>query len=246
MSETNQPTTPRRPWQRPRPRPRQPDVLVRGVEPLAQITIYEDLTLLTRRSGAHWRQYPIDASALAQTLGRVPHASGLLPPHTLGTGLIHGTPFYVVFVPPGSATLRTTQEAWTIPLPPLIWAGHQQDYRIWALGTPDAPADTREQLYAAPFPNCHADGGICWGSSDPRPAAAPSTLMTVLKLFLEESLFNLHLADHKSLGFPNSVIAQWAQLAESGADAYPLDDLVSTHVLLGWPLTGGPWGGDRL
>lgn len=232
-----------KPWQRTIPRRPRPDVVVAEGTPLAQITIYDDLILLTRRHGPSWRQYPIAADALGQVLARVPMASGLLPPHTLGTGTVHGRPFTVIYVPPRRAELKMERETFAIPLPPLVWGGCGDDYRVWALGVPDYPADTRLPLYVAPFPNCYKGGQICWGSSDPRPPATPLGLAKVLDLFLTDSYFNLHLANGKSVAFPNSCVAQWQQLVETAADAYPLDDLMPAEIQLGWLLRGGPWGG---
>lgn len=226
-----------------RPRPRPLDVVVVEGEPLAQISIYEDLTLLTRWTGTRWTQYPIAAEALAQVLGAVPVASGLLPAGTLGVGRVHGEEFTVLYIPARVRTLRMEVGSYTIPLPPLIWAGRGTDYRIWALATPDYPTRSDAPLMVAPFPNCYRSGAICWGTSDLRPAATPLGLAKVLKLFLEESYFNLHLANGKSVGFPVSVVARWQQLAEAASEAYPLDDLMPAECQLGWLLEGGPWTG---
>lgn len=240
------PTKPR-PWQRHAVRTPRPDVVVAEGAPLAQITIYEDLVLLSRRSGASWRQYPIDPLTLSQVLARVPTISGLLPPHTLGTGVVLGQPFYVVYVPPRRAVLRMEKQDFTIPLPPLVWAGCGVDYRVWALGTADYPTDTRLPLNVAPFPNCYSDGRICWGTSDARPPASPKTLAKTLDLFLTDSYFNLHLVNGKSVAYPTSCVGRWQALVESTADAYPLDDLIPADCQLGWLLEGGPWaaGGRR-
>lgn len=228
-------------WHRATVRRPRPDVTVTGGSPLAQITVYEDMTLLTRRQGARWTQYPIAPDALAQVLAGVPTASGLLPPHTLGVGRVHGQPFTVAYVPAGVRTLRMEAGSYTIPLPPLIWAGCGTDYRIWALASADYPTRGDAPLMVAPFPNCYKNGSICWGTSDPRPAAAPLGLAKVLTMFLEESYFNLHLANGKSVGFPVSVAARWQQLAEDAAETYPLDDLMPAETQLGWVLEGGPW-----
>lgn len=224
-----------------RPRPRPLDVVVVEGEPLAQISIYEDMTLLTRRSGGAWRQYPIDPDALAQALAGVPTASGLLPPHTLGAGVVHGRPFVVVYIPATVRTLRMATGDYPIPLPPLVWAGCGDDYRVWSVATPDYPTRGDVPLMVAPFPNCYRDGRICWGTSDPRPTATPLGTVKVLDLFLTESYFNLHLANGKSVGFPTSVVARWQQLVETQAESYPLDDLMPAEAQLGWVLAGGPW-----
>ena len=221
------------------PRPRRPDVIVRG-EPLAEITIYPDVTVLTRRIGATWRSYPVSADALAQTLARVPTTSGLLPPNTLAVGQIGGKPMLVCYLPAHVATLHTPQRAYTIPLPPLLWAGCGQDYRIFALNTTDAPT-VALPLCAAPLPNTYQNGGICWGTSDPRPDAAPTSMSTTAQTFFT-SFFNAHVANGKSRKHPTSVLALWAALHRKKAAPYPLDDLVAVEGrTLGWLIGGGPW-----
>jgi PRTRC genetic system protein B len=233
----------RRPWRERRIRPRRPDVAVLNQAPLAQLHIYESLVLLTRRDGASWRQYPVSPDEIAQLLGRLPVASGMLPPHTLGTGMIQGAPFYVVYIPARRARIQTTARLYDIPLPPLIWCGHKHEYRIWALATPDEPARD-VPLCKAPFPNCYDDGRICWGNVAQIPLATPKALDSVLKLFLEESAFNAHVAGGKSVGFPVNVIARWNDLVATEAEAYPLDDLMPAECSLAWALSGN-WGGRR-
>jgi hypothetical protein len=230
-----------RPWRRRRIAPSRPDIVVAAETPLAELRIYESLVLLTRREGASWRQYPIDPDELAQLLGRVPSVSGLLPANTLGTGLIGGAPFYVVYVPARRARIQTMAKLYEIPLPPLLWCGWRREYRIWALDSSDVP--TRDvPLWRAPFPNCYEHGGICWGNVSGLSEASPKTLAAVLTLFLEESAFNMHVAGGKSVAYPVSVISAWAALEERGDDAYPLTDLMPAEASLGWVLSGGPWG----
>jgi hypothetical protein len=228
-----------------RPKPRPLDVVVTGGEILAQITIYDELTLLTRKQGGRWAQYPITLDAIADVLSGVQTVSGLLPQHTLGTGRVNGQPFYVLYVPPTVRTLRMEVGSYTVPLPPLVWAGCGTDYRIWALGEHGYPTSTSAPLMVAPFPNCYKDGRVCWGTADGRPAAAPGTLPHVLKLFLEESYFNLHLANGKSVQYTTSVVARWQQLVDGGALEYPLDDLMPAECQLTWALSGQAWGGGR-
>jgi PRTRC genetic system protein B len=225
-----------------KPRPRPLDVVVTAGEPLMQISVYEQTTLICRRKGPRWTQYPVTPEALAQVLSRTPSASGLLPQNTLGVGRVHGQEFYVVYIPAAVRTLRMQQQEFTIPLPPLVWAGCGMDYRVWALDRKERPQRADVPLMVAPFPNCYKNGGVCWGSADGRPEASARTLLAVLKLFLEDSYFNLHVADHKSVQYPASVVARWQDLVARKAKRYPLDDLMPAEVHLSWLLGGGPWG----
>jgi hypothetical protein len=224
--------------------PRPPDVAIIGEQPLAELRIYESVVLFTRRDGPSWRQYPVAADQIVSLLGKLPSASGLLPRNTLGNGIKNGAPFYVVYIPAHRARLQMPGRIYTIPLPPLIWCGCRRDYRVWALGT-DAYPDRDVPLYKAPFPNCYTAGGICWGNVRQQiPEATTKTIGQVRTLFLEESEFNLHVTDHKSLAFPVSVVARWQDLETSGAERYPLDDLMPAECSLFWALSGS-WVGSR-
>lgn len=223
--------------------PPRPEVLVVHGEPLAALLVYQHFCLLQRRHNTgSWCAYPVRPDAVAQVLGRVPVSSGILPEHCLAYGLHNGAPFYVIWVPPHTATLSTAARSYTIPLPPLIWAGHGQDYRIWALSTSARPAG-REPLMRAPFPNCYDNGSVCWGSVEARPNADPGTLTQVLQLFLEESLFNAHVASMRSWRFEASILALWAALVEEGAESYPLDDLRPAGQTVADVCSGAVWGG---
>lgn len=223
-------------------RPR-PDVIVTDGQPLAQLIIYDSLVLVTRRQGHQWTQYPVDPAAIAQALSQTPASSGLLPPHTLATGSIHGQPFFVQWIGPRRATVRTADRDYSLPLPPLVWGGCGQQYRIWALAQKRYPQ--RDQpLMVAPFPNTYANGSICWGSSDQRPIARPDTMQEAFDVYLQGSYFNNHVQDGKSKAYPQSIVRQWQALAEAEASTYPLDDLVAAQRTLHWLCTGGPWGGS--
>lgn len=239
-------TTMKRPGPQPKRHigPRAPDVALLGEQPLAELRIYESAVLYTRRDGKSWRQYPVEPDQIAQLLGKLPSASGLLPKNTLGTGLKNGAPFYVTYMPAHRARLQMpNNRIYTIPLPPLIWCGHRRSYLVWALGVESYP-DRDMPLYKAPFPNCYAGGGICWGNVNAIPDATTKTIGKVATLFLEESEFNLHVSDGKSVAYPKSVVARWQQLETSGAEQYPLDDLMPAERSLFWALSGN-WVGSK-
>lgn len=233
---------PYRPWQRRIVRRPSPNVVVTDTrKPLGQILFYEELVLYTRFDGARIRQYPIAPDAIAQTLGQIPHSSGLLTPNTLATGVIHGVPFFVQYIAPHERTLHMPDRSYSFCLPPLVLAGRGKDYFIWALGEESFP-QADQALFNPPFPNTYEDGRICWGTSDPRPDASPTGLARTFTIFAE-SHFNLHVANAKSTAFPVSIVALWRQLDEAKAEHYPLDDLQATRYTLSWLIAGGPWGG---
>lgn len=211
--------------------------------PLAQIDIYSDCVILTRRdpTGA-WRSFPITPEALAQALGKLPTTTGLLPAGMIGNGLKDGQPFYVQYIAPRAVGLQILEgqvdRVVRIQTPPLIWAAWKSDYRIWAVqDTKTIALDT--PLFRAPFPNTHnGNGGICWGSARPA-AAAAGTLAKAFKLFLEESLFNDHLAGDKSKQFPANVLRRYDDLDEKAP--YPVADLMPAGLALRAVLQGSCW-----
>jgi hypothetical protein len=215
--------------------------------PLAQICIYADCVVLTRRdpTGA-WRSYPISPDALAQALGKLPTTTGLLPGGTIGTGMLEGAPFYVQYIAPRPVALPTDvgggkEIVYRFQTPPLIWAGWETDYRIWAVKAAGM-IHQNEVLYQAPFPNTYNTGGICWGSARPKPAT-PQTMGETLKLFLEESRFNSHIANNKSLSQSANVLLLYPKLRPN--KPYPLDDLVPVHASLATVLQGTAWRDRR-
>jgi PRTRC genetic system protein B len=222
-------------------RVRRRDVAVVGAQPQAELAIYDDLILLTRRtSHGGWRSYPVDAAALAQVLARVPSSSGLLPEGVLGTGVSHGQPFIVQYIPAHMQRVQLPGEVLRIPLPPLVWAWRGSDYRVFALDVARRPQRANLPLCVAPLPNTYESGAICWGDVE-RPLLARLAPAQVLTLYLEESVFNMHLAGGKSRAYPQSVIAQWRQLVADKAKKYPLADLVPTGRDLAWLVRGGIW-----
>jgi PRTRC genetic system protein B len=234
-----------RPYQRHRVRTPAPDVVIADGAPIAQVTIYDRLILLARRDGrGGWRQYPVSAEAVAQALSNQPSSSGLLPANTLAAGAVHGHPFLAVYVPPGTRLLKTERRDYTIPLPPLVWAGCGDDYRVFALGKDGMafPTVGSQPLYAAPMPNTYESGAICWGSTDQRPQASATGLARAWKLFLE-SHFNAHVQNGKSKSYPQSILALWDLLSDRTLEPYPLEDLVATPHTLNWLCQGGPWAG---
>lgn len=236
-----------RPWRRRRPRPYRRELVTLDRPPVAQIDIYGECVILTRRreNGA-WTSYPVSPDALAQALGKLPVTTGLLPPGLIGYGMREGVPFYVQYIPARVVTLQLDDGgrylSRQIPLPPLIWAGWGRDYRIWAVPLPLDELTDRATLYAAPFPNLFTNASICWGNVGRPAVAAPATLRPMLRLFLEESRFNGHLDGGKSVSHPGSVLRLYAQLQKEKATAYPLADLVPAKRSLATVLDGSVWG----
>lgn len=236
-----------KPWRRGRAHPVRRDLAICDRPPLAQIDIYQECVLLTRRkSDGTWSSYPIDPDALAAVLAKLPVSTGFLPTGTLAVGQHLGKQFVVQLIRPRAANLQVEEngniQIVRINIPPLIWAGWEREYRIWALREP-SDLSRRTRLYVAPFPNVYSSGGICWGNAQRPRIAAPEQMAPALKLFLEETVFSTHIAGGKSRAHEASILRRYDTL--SPEQPYPLDDLVEDPMSLGHVIDGSVWGGGR-
>ena len=105
--------------------------------------------------------------------------------------------------------------------------GYEYDYTLWAVT--DRPTEENAPLYMAPCPNVHPEG-VCRGNA-PFPRAAPATIWQAVDVFFS-SRFNRDLSNAKSKAYPDCVLDQWRVLHETGAERYPLADLVKTNLTL--------------
>lgn len=223
-----------------RPGPYQREVSL-DVPPKLQLDFYDHCVVLTRRQrGTRWTSYPVNPLALAGVLGNLPSSSGLLARDTLAHGLRNGTPFWVMYIPPHKARVQIEQSGAvvtvTIPTPPLVWYGCGSYYHIWALNTMNYPTNEHAVLHNAPFPNVYESGTICWGTSDSRPVAGPTTILKVFDLFMTGSRFNGHLVGQKSRTERGNVLP--VLTAIDSRDVYPLDDLMPSSVVFAHVLRG--------
>lgn len=229
---------------RPRPRP----ALLVDQEPEVQLCFYRDAVVKTERTahGGH-RSYLVDPQQLARVMAGVPLTSGGLLPGTLATGWVGGIPFYVLVLAAQVVTIEAEMvggvRSYTFQTPPLIWAGHGQDYRLWALAMDDSWPWTDRPLYRAPFPNVYDSGAVCWGTA-PRPAPArPETMLPTWAAFLGGSRFSLHVVQDKSRRWPANILLAYTDLGP--ATPYPLEDLVPAGWSLRAVVAGTLWGGRR-
>jgi hypothetical protein len=216
-------------------------------EPTFQLSVYEHATVITRRAGVGWSSYLVDGDRIAELLGNVPVATGLLAPGVLGGGRVGGTPYVVWLVPPRSATISIHVDGIhtaTFRTPPMAWAGCGPDYRLVALHPNDLdeggwPRRADIPLYKAPFGNVFHTAGICWGTGErPRPATA-SGMAAAFEVFLTGSSFNANEGRDRSRAYPASILRRYDDL--DAETPYPGDDLIRDGRTLDWLLSGGPW-----
>lgn len=218
------------------PRPYKREIVF-DKSPKLQLDFFDNAVIMTRREPSGWSSYPVDVSEVAKVLSGIPQSSGLLPQNTLGYGSYKGSSFYCIYIPPKSITIElANNDRLTIPIPPLVWRGWKQNYQIWALATEAYPLASTP-LFMAPFPNVYTNAMICWGDSDDRLPAGPTTMQAMLDLFLIGSRFNTHLVGGKSMRSSGNIINLYHKI--KGKAKYPLDDLCPADLVLENVLEGG-------
>lgn len=174
----------------------------------------------------------ISPVAVRAAFSRLPVDTGWLPPEVRRWGHSPAGEYAVMFIP-AQRTVLPLVNTWgksfspkrlikvEAPLPPMVFAGLSHSYYVWACaGAPHPDA----ALYQAPLPNVGSDGAICFGRNTV-PPVTPETMPQAWKVFMT-SPFNNHLIGDSSKAYPDDVREQLLRLAASGADAYPIDDLV--------------------
>lgn len=198
--------------------------------PRARLDLYEEAVILTRYESEERRtSYPVAVDDLVAAFSRVPLSSGLLPANCLFWARENGRTHIAIYVPGRRWRLRTAKRSFHVPLPPLVFAGAGEQYRVFAVKR--RPKETPFDLFHCPTPNVHPNGAICQGNA-PFPACASNTVEQALSLFLEGSLFNGDLAANKSRSYPEDVRLLWQQL--EGARRFPVGELAPARARLEW------------
>ncbi|MBD3309563.1 hypothetical protein GF348_24500 [candidate division KSB3 bacterium] len=195
-----------------------------------RLDLYDESIVLTRFEDGHVsRCYEVSPDALAASVAGLPMMSGLLPRNCLFYDM-GAQPRLGVYLPPGMRHVKLRQEGEVrdlrVPFPPAVLVGQGRVYRIFALKT--CPQTEDEHLFYFPAPNVWRDGRICQGEVA-FPVCTADTIHEAAALFFG-SRFNHDLDDGKSQQHEESVVAMWCDLAVTGADDYPLEDLVYTNL----------------
>lgn len=198
--------------------------------PRARLDLYDEALILTCYEGDDRRtSYPVAVDDLVAAFSRVPVSSGLLPANCLFWGRENGQTRIAIYVPGRRWRLWTAEHIFDVPLPPLVFTGAGEQYRVFAVKR--RPQAMPFELYHCPTPNVHPNGVICQGSA-PFPVCASDTVEQALSLFLEDSQFNDDMAANKSRSYPEDVRRLWSQLED--VRHFPAGELVPSRARLEW------------
>jgi hypothetical protein len=197
----------------------------------ARLDLFTDFAVLSKFfAGEVSEKYVVDPAEVAAALAGLDLGSGLLPENCLFWSKKGGWDRLGIYVPPRAwlVTVRDEPQAWRVPLPGLVFTGHEYNYSLWAVT--ERPASRQAPLYLVPCPNVSGEG-VCRGSA-PFPRAGTTSLWQAVDVFFS-SKFNRDLSNAKSKVYPACILDQWRALHQAGAETYPLEDLVKTNLTLG-------------
>jgi hypothetical protein len=205
-----------------------------AIEYQAALYFLDGHYLLRTREKAGWSSKFVTATDVQAAFTGKEQDSGWLPAGVVRAGASKQGKWFVYSAPVQKVTISFDGEGGTgvpetikIPLPRTVLFGIGAEYYLWALK--GERFDRNAVAHAAPFPNIHSQGKICWGASTP-PRADPEKARQVWELFFSTP-FNNHLIDHKSKAFPDDVRPQLRALA--GKREYPVGDLAMTGTPIG-------------
>jgi len=177
-------------------------------------------------SGSH-RKF-VSPAAVRQAFAGQSFDSGWLAPQVVRCGACAAGNWAVMEIPAGVHKIllddggtKGTRRI-TIPLPRLIFFGLATSWYVWALREKTLLA--KAEVFAAPLPNLHQNGGVCFGQNTP-PKASGLSIAKAWELFIS-SPFNGDLAGQKSARNQQDIRSVLMQLAKDKATTYPIQDLV--------------------
>ena len=199
--------------------------------PQARIDLYPTQVVVTTYDGPLVTSKPVSPRSLAGIFTGLTASSGLLPPNALFWKIDdEDQPECGIFIEAHRRKLVIDDAtAFTIPLPPLIFTGCKQKYRLFAVKA--RPMHGRERLYYPPLSNIMNSSAICKGNGE-LPDADWSTIDKAFELFMSAQ-FAPHLVRNRFKDYPNNVHEGWEKLALFGPDTFPLDQLVATQLTVG-------------
>ncbi|MCC7165447.1 MAG: hypothetical protein IT331_23320 [Anaerolineae bacterium] len=170
----------------------------------------------------------LSPETVASVFIKAPVWSGFLPPDVWCWGKADGAEWLALCIPASVHTLLLADDnnaaRFTVPMPPVIFAGTRLEYYIWAVGDKAWTRDPRVAAFHAPFPNVNEKGLVCFGTNI-LPPCSPQTILDAWQIFLN-SPFNNHNIENKSKQYPQDIRELWRALSKQNILRFPCDDLM--------------------
>ena len=207
--------------------------------PELELQFFEFGIILKKYDGAGVTEFAVDPNQLAVAFNTEAwFETGLLSEDILFVAESGLRRVVIGYRPPQVTGLwvEGLPEAYRIPMPGLVLSrvtrDGRPDYNLFAVH--ERPRSGEAELFVAPLPHVYTHGGICWGSVE-RPAGdhLATTDLTADWDALLGSAFNNHAVNGKSKRHGQDVLSLYPELEQSGAESYPLDDLVPVNKTLG-------------
>ena len=199
-----------------------------------KIVLHDDRALVTLYEGGGkvLVDKPLSYQTVATLFADSAFDSGVLPARCVyyrnrGDGNEIG-----VFQPAHRATVATEKRTYDIPLPPMIWAGKNHRYSLFALRGDELDPqgwprpDTR--LYLPPLSNIFNNGSVC-GGNNTFPLAGRETIWTAWDQFFA-SLFTQHLVGNRARR-GGHIMALWKKIEQ--LERFPDGELVALMLIEG-------------
>lgn len=200
----------------------------------AQITVLDGYAMVATpgKAGQGIVSKPVTLDSLAMAFSGIPVSTGMLPDGALFFTQVGKTVFTAVFIPPGVHVLRTPERTYQVPLPGMVFAGHDRTYELYALADKARPNE-ESLLYYPPLPNIFNNGAVCQGDMA-FPECTPGNIWNVWEQNIIGSYFTGHMASGRTKSGGN-IFDVWANLEKRRARRFPVDELllVSPKVTLG-------------
>lgn len=175
----------------------------------------------------------LSPAQVAAAFRHAPVDTGWLSPGVVRAGSTAQGDFAVLFIPAQKHRLliETARggklQQLELFLPPLVFAGHAQNFRVWAIKERDLKPTSA--LYHAPLPNVFDNGSICWGTNTV-PRASAGTICEAWAVFIT-SPFNGHAASGKAQSHRQDVRTLLRRLSRARTK-FPLAELMPRHETL--------------
>jgi hypothetical protein len=121
--------------------------------------------LMEVKTGDVTTQKRISVEQLSEAMGQQQMDSGWVGDSIQRMGWSLGEPWFLAYHPPGIQDARFAVRKLKLSTPGFVFAGRARSYWLFMQTDWEKEFMPDLRLVAAPFPNVHPDGQICWGDN---------------------------------------------------------------------------------